>query len=292
MVSCILRSRKEHTDVLDSIPSRTALGAAVYRAAHQLVDRPLVFEDPLALRILGPARAVQAELERRGTQAASAMRAFIAARSRYAEDAFAAAHDRGVRQYVVLGAGLDTFAYRCALERVQVYEVDRAEMQQWKREWLARVGIVVPQSAATAPVDFERETIGEALSRTSFDFSKPAFFAWLGVTAYLTAEAVRNTLQDIGKSMAPGSEIVFDFATPLDRDSPASGAREAFRARVDAAGEPLRSAFAPEDLCAQMRALGFSRAEVVDTAALNGRYFLGRQDGLQLRGGHLMHARS
>jgi O-methyltransferase involved in polyketide biosynthesis len=150
----------------------------------------------------------------------------------------------------------------------------------------------VPQGAASAPVDFERETIGEALSRTSFDLSEPAFFAWLGVTVYLTAGAVRNTLQDIAKSMAPGGEIVFDFATPLDRDSPASAAREALSARVEAAGEPLRSAFVPEDLCAQMLASGFSRAEVVDAAVLNGRYFLGRQDGLQLRGGHLMHARS
>lgn len=279
-------------DVLDSIPSRTALGAALYRAAHQLVDRPLVFEDPFALRILGPPCPLQPELEQRGTQAASAMRAFIAARSRYAEDAFAAAHARGVCQYVMLGAGLDTFAYRCTLERVRVYEMDRAEMHEWKREWLGRVGIAVPQSAASAPVDFERETVGEALSRTSFDFSEPAFFAWLGVTAYLTAEAVRNTLQDIAKSMAPGSEIVFDFATPLDRDSPASAAREAFSARVEAAGEPLRSVFAPEDLCAQMRALGFSRAEVVDAAVLNRRYFLGRRNGLQLRGGHLMHART
>lgn len=278
--------------MLDSIPSRTALGAALYRAAHQLVDRPLVFEDPLALRILGPTRALQVELERRATHAASAMRAFIAARSRYAEDAFAAAHAHGVRQYVVLGAGLDTFAYRCTLERVQVYEVDRAEMQQWKGEWVARVGIAVPQSAASAPVDFERETIGEALSRTSFDLSEPAFFTWLGVTAYLTSGAVRNTLQDIAKSMAPGSEIVFDFATPLDLDSPASAAREAFSARVAAAGEPLRSAFLPENLRAQTRELGFSRAEVVDTAMLNERYFLGRKDGLQLRGGHLMHARS
>ena len=277
--------------VLDSSPSRTAFGAALYRAAHQLVDRPPVFEDPLALKIVGPECELQAELARRVSPAASPMRAFIAARSRYAEDAFAGAYARGARQYVVLGAGLDTFAYRCSLNAVRVFEVDHPATQGWKREHLARAGIAIPESVAYAPVDFERETVRDGLARTRFDFSRPASFAWLGVTPYLTPEAVMNTLRIVARDMAEGTEIVFDFVTPPEDDPRAISARESFAARVAAAGEPLRSAFAPADLVQQARSLGFSQVAVADAAMLNARYLDGRQDGLRLRGGHLMHTR-
>ena len=144
---------------------------------------------------------------------------------------------------------------------------------------------------ASAPVDFERETLREGLSRTPFEFRAPAFFAWLGVTPYLTAEALRKTLQDVAGNMTGGSEIVFDFAAPPTAEPQAIAARESFAARVEAAGEPLRTTFVPEDLSGQLRSLGFSDAEVVDSDRLNARYFAGRQDRLRLHGGQIMHAR-
>jgi len=268
--------------------SRTALGAALCRAAHQLVDRPLVLEDPLAVRVVGTEPEVRAEIERRATPAASALRAFIVVRSRFAEDAFAAAHARGIRQHVCLGAGLDTFACRCGLAGVRLVELDHPATQRWKRERLARAGLALPAAAELAPVDFERETLREGLARTRLELAEPMFVSWLGVTPYLPADAVEATLRIVATGLARGSEIVFDFAAP-QADGPV--ARAAFAARVEAVGEPLRSTLEPADLPRRLLSLGFSRADVADAGALDARYLHGRADGLRLRGGHLMHAR-
>ena len=202
-------------------PSRTALGAAMYRAAHQLVDHPVVFKDPLALPIIGheAEKALRAGRERWTTVEASSMRAFIAARSRYTEDCFVEAFKQGVRQYVVLGAGLDTFAYRMQFEGVRVFEVDHPATQVWKRECLTRAAIAVPGGVAFAPVDFEQETILEGLLRVPFDSSQPAFFAWLGVTPYLELDALERTLSIISSHMKRDTEILFDFAAPRSATS-------------------------------------------------------------------------
>jgi len=279
--------------LLTNRPSRTAQGAAIYRAAHQLVDRPPVFEDPLALKIVGADAegALRAGREPRATPQAASLRAFVAVRSRYAEDRFANAFESGLRQYVVLGAGLDTFAYRQRFEHVRVFEVDHPATQGWKRERLAQAAIAVPESVAFAPVDFERETVREGLARARLDFSQPAFFAWLGVTPYLTTDAIMGTLGIVAKDMKGGSEIVFDFATPPGDDPCSRVAREAFGARVGAIGEPLKSAFTPAALADDLREIGFSGCEVADSAWLNALYFEGRRDGLDLRGGHIMRAR-
>src|SRR5580704_7666128 len=170
-------------------PSRTALGVARRRAAHQLLDRPLVFDDPLALRIIGSAE--RAALERRAGQpfppnpdehpAARLLRAFVVARSRCAEDLLAAGADSGIRQYVVLGAGLDTFAYRNPHARVHVFEVDYPATQAWKRECLAEAQIAVPDGPAGATfvaVDFEEQRLDEELEAAGFRHDEPAIFAW------------------------------------------------------------------------------------------------------------------
>jgi methyltransferase (TIGR00027 family) len=272
--------------------SRTALGAALYRAAHQLVDHPPVFEDPLALTIVGAdAEArLRAGHDPRASSSAAPLRAYVAARSRFAEDGLTAAFGTGLRQYVLLGAGLDTFAYRNPFESLRVFEVDHPATQAWKREVLERTAIAAPRNVTYAPVDFERETMSEGLSREAFDFSRPAFFAWLGVTPYLEAAAVMRTLEDIAREMKPGSELVFDVATPRPPDQAATAAQGAFESRLSAIGEPLRSAFVPKSLARSLSELGMSRSVVVDPAALNARYFDGRTDGLAVRRGHILHA--
>jgi methyltransferase (TIGR00027 family) len=172
-----------------------------------------------------------------------------------------------------------------------VYEVDHPGTQGWKRRRLARAGIGIPERVTYAPVDFERETMRDGLARTAFDFTQPALFAWLGVTPYLGPEAVMRTLRVVAGEAAEGSEIVFDFAAPPAPEAArAKSAREAFAARVGAAGEPLRSEFTPAILVEELRALRFAEVELVDARALNARYLDGRADGLRLRGGQMMRA--
>jgi methyltransferase (TIGR00027 family) len=166
-------------------PSLTARGAAGHRAAHQLLEDGRIFRDPLAVRILGGdpdeiAREAEAAPSRRP------MRLFIAVRTRFAEDALAAAAERGARQLVVLGAGLDTFAHRNPHEGagLRVFEVDHPATQAWKRARLAEAGLAAPPSLTFAPVDFERQTLADGLAAAGFDPAAPSFFTWLGVVPY------------------------------------------------------------------------------------------------------------
>lgn len=269
-------------------PSLTAQGAALHRAAHQIVDDPTIFTDPLALKLLGAeAEAeIRAGRERHTQKAASRMRAFLAVRSRYTEDCFAQSFERGVRQYVVLGAGLDTFGYRNRWPELKVFEVDHPATQGWKRERLANAGIAIPEALTYAPVDFERETLHDGLQRVGFGFGKPAFFAWLGVMPYLSREAIAATLGFVAHLKA-GSEILFDYAEPSQSEALSELAK-----RVAEIGEPLRSFFKPDELAGELNALGFSFVEDADADKLNRRYFSQRTDGLALGGAvHIMRAR-
>jgi methyltransferase (TIGR00027 family) len=274
-------------------PSRTALAVAALRAAHQLVDAPVIFADPVALPILGAeAEArIRADEARLHTPPARFLRAALVARSRYAEDALAAAVARGVDQYVVLGAGLDTFAYRNPYPGLRVFEVDHPATQAWKREMLAAAGIVPSAGVAYAAIDFERDTLADGLTRAGFDWTRPAFIAWLGVTVYLTRDAILDTLRRVA-ALPAGSGIVFDYSLPPDRLTEAQ--RVTFQAMVDRAaaeGEPWRSFFTADALAADLRGLGFGALEDVGPAELNPRYFAGRADGLVLGGiSRLMHA--
>jgi methyltransferase (TIGR00027 family) len=268
----------------------------MHRAAHQLFDRPLVFEDALALAVIG--REAEVDLRRgqdwRG-HAAPGLRAFIVARSRLTEDLLAEAAGQGTRQYVVLGAGLDTYGYRQSQGRppLSIFEVDHPATQAWKRARLKESGLAIPANVFHVPVDFERQPLDAGLRGANFDFDRPAFVAWLGVTPYLSRDAVMATLGFITFRLGKGSEIVFDYAEPVDDSDPSLRTRfDALSARVARAGEPFRSFFDPATLAREVKAFGFSEMQDWDAPAFNARYFAGRSDGLRIPGrGHCLHAR-
>lgn len=273
--------------------SRTAERVALRRAAHQLLDDPRVLDDPLALRIIGEEAAAELRsTSREAHDSSRAFRAFMAVRSRYAEDRLAQAVAHGVKQCVVLGAGLDTFACRNPHPELHVFEVDHPATQAWKREQLNAAGIAIPASLTFVPVNFEQQVLADELRHAGFCDSEPVFFSWLGVTPYLSHAAFASTLSFIAK-MPAGSGVVFDFA--IDRKLLNPGQRiaaDALARRVAAAGEPFRLFFDPAALQEELKGLGFRRTEFLDREHLNARYFKDRTDGLRVRGGlgHLMGA--
>jgi len=273
-------------------PSRTALGAAAHRAVHQVLEHGSIFPDPLAVRILG-ADAEAAVRDAENNPSRRFLRLFIAVRTRFAEDALAAAVARGVRQMVVLGAGLDTYAYRNAFsEKLHVFEVDHPATQGWKRQRLAEVEIPIPPTLTFAPVDFERGTLADGLAVAGFDPALPTFFTWLGVVPYLTEQAVYSTLDFIAH-LPGGAHVVFDYSNP-----PASGpghekyaaAREILAARVASVGEAFRSDFETHALHAKLTTLGFREIEDLSPALIRQRYFANRGGSLPDTGGHILHA--
>jgi methyltransferase (TIGR00027 family) len=276
--------------------SGTAERVAIRRAAHQLCDKPVVFTDPLALRILGDDAAAAAHAEAADENQRPwirGLRLFLAVRSRFAEDELALAVQQGVRQYVVLGAGLDTFACRNPFADLRVFEVDHPDTQAWKRERLHHTRIAIPDSLLFAPVDFERDTLAHGLAAAGFHSDQPAFFSWLGVVPYLTRDAACTTLRFIA-GLPPGSGVAFDYTIP--RESMSELERQAFDAlaeRVARAGEPFRLFFDPEQLAADLRTLGFTAIEDLDGAAIRSRWF-GETSNEQRphgRSGHLLCAR-
>lgn len=266
------------------------------RAAHQLLDDPKVFDDPVALRIIGREGASALQTHPRQFEAtllSSHLRAFVAGRSRCAEEELDLAVQRGVRQYVILGAGLDTFAYRNPHSRgpLHVFEVDYPATQAWKRARLAEVGIPLPDDLTFAPIDFETKALDEGLRAAGYDPGKSTFFSWLGVTEYLTTETVMATLRFIA-SAPKGSGIVFDYMISPSLLTPAQRARfDALARRVESAGEPWQAFFDPELLTRDLQAMGFEHAEDLGREEINSRYFKDRKDGLRVGSlSHLMKA--
>lgn len=257
--------------------SRTALGAAGLRAAHQALDGGRVFADPLALRILGPdASAAIAQAE--DNPARRGLRMFIAARSRFAEAAAQRAVAEGVGQVVVLGAGLDTFAYRAEpAPGLRIFEVDHPATQAEKRRRLAAAAIEPGPHVAFAPCDFEARSLAQALASAGFEAAAPAFFLWLGVTPYLSHEAVFSTFAAIA-SLSGGAQVAFDYANPSATiDNPATrDAHDALARKVAAAGEPLRTFFDTPALHARLAELGFRIVEDLGPAGIAERFFPGR----------------
>lgn len=280
----------------DARPSATAYRVAIRRAAHQVLDHPKVLEDPIALRIIGQeaaARLRDRSDEQQG-RFARAVRAFMVARSRFAEDELARAIERGAGQYVILGAGLDTFAYRSphASGRLRIFEVDHPATQEWKRERLAAGSIVAPESLTYVPVDFETQTLTEELARAGFRAATVTFFSWLGVTMYLQPAAIHATLQ-FAASTPRGGGIVFDYAIPRSSLSWIGRiALDAMSRRVARTGEPFRTFFDPPELAKQVRTMGFRYIEDLGRDEINERYFKNRADGLRVSGslGRLMAA--
>jgi methyltransferase (TIGR00027 family) len=260
--------------------SKTALRVAIRRAAHQVMEQPRVLDDPIVLRLVGSGFAH--DMERAKHKVARDFRAFMAARSRYVEDRLAESVANGVKQYVVLGAGLDTFAYRNPFSALRVFEVDFPATQKWKRAMLRKAGIAQPENLTFVPLDFEHEALSAGLAGAGFDGCKPAFFSWLGVASYLTLDAFRATLSAVA-GLPAGTAVGFDYSLAPETLSPAG--RTAFNrlaGRVAAAGEPLRLFFSPDTLAAELNRAGFQRFEQADTDQLNELYFKDRADGLKL----------
>jgi methyltransferase (TIGR00027 family) len=274
-------------------PSQTALRVALRRAAHQLYDaQPLVLDDPIAVPILG--QEYVPELQKTTTKLekpfSSALRAFLVARSRYAEDMLSNAIAQGVTQYVLLGAGLDTFAYRNPYPNIRVFEVDHPATQRWKRGLLETSGILIPKNLTFVPVDFEHQTLPTQLLTSGFDSSAPTFFAWLGVVPYLTLEAFRSTVRFIA-TCPPESGLVFDYGQPrsaLPRLE--QFAHDSLAARVKLAGEPFQLFFTPHEVASELSA--FYNLEDLGSPEINARYFDNRTDNLRLLGsaGRLLSA--
>lgn len=276
-------------------PSQTAQRAAMRRAAHQLLDGPdLILADPLALSIAGvenPER-YRANLMRGQNDSYRCLRAFLVARSRYMEDRLCAAMDHGVRQYVLLGAGLDTSPYRLSFPPgMHVFEVDHPGTQVWKRARVHAVGMTAPGGLQYVSVDFERPGLIPELVAAGFERHRPAFVAWLGVTVYLTKAAILTTL-DALSGLASQTELVLDYADHGQRLSAgAQAALQAMRGRMERLGEPWLSFFAPAALVEELRQRGFVVQEDLDSTGINRRFFAHREDGFHTEGlGRLLHA--
>jgi methyltransferase (TIGR00027 family) len=272
----------------DGQPSMTARGAAAFRAIHQTHEAAAIFRDPFAEKILDDeTRAALPGIA--ADPSARGMRLFIVSRSRFSEEALAASVARGAKQVVVLGAGLDTFSLRNPFPDVRVFEVDFPATQAWKRERLREAGLTVPDTLTFAPVDFERESLAEGLARAGFRRDRPAFFQWLGVTPYLTREAISSTLDYIAS--VPASAVAFDYSEPFESQAPERRARLIALAEGAAArGEPWLSFFDRDEIAAILHEKGFSGIEDLGFAEVIKHYSPELGQGLASGGGHVICA--
>jgi methyltransferase (TIGR00027 family) len=258
----------ETSHVAPAQPSRSALTAAAARAAHLIVDgQPTIFADTLAAALLGDrAEELIAYHRLHGTHPVLAgARVQVTCRSRYAEDTLARAAGTGVTQYVLLGAGLDSFAYRDGPlgGRVRVFEVDHPASQGFKRAALAAARIEVPGNVRYVPADLARDDLARCLDAAGFDAAAPAVVAWLGVTMYLTAGAVAETMTAVAR-LAPGTELVADYLLPEGARDEAGALYGALVAQASAEqGEPWLSCFTPGQMADLARQTGFGAVRAV-----------------------------
>ncbi|HEY2806698.1 MAG TPA: class I SAM-dependent methyltransferase [Gemmatimonadales bacterium] len=277
-------------------PSRTAARVAIRRAAHQVLDQPLIFPDPFAMRIIGAEARARLEADpgsfNRG-RFVRVLRAFLAVRSLIAEDALAVSVASGTKQYVVLGAGLDTFALRNRNSELRVFEVDHPDSQIWKRRRLREVGIPEPATATFVPVDFGRQELGVELLHAGFLPDRPAFFSWLGVTPYLEADAVWKTLEFVATAVGKEGGITFDYgARPGPFQFFQKYIYRRLAKRVALLGEPFKTAFRPAELAEGLIRIGLGNIQDLGNAELNRKYFSDRRDGMVVGGmGHVVTAR-
>jgi methyltransferase (TIGR00027 family) len=271
-------------DERTSVPDSTAVRVALWRAMHAQVDLPPhVLEDEIGLRLVGPDDGwrQRPDMDPRAT---SGYRASIVARARFIEDLVTEQAGHGVAQYVILGAGLDTFAQRRPeiASRLRVFEVDQPGPQAWKRQRLIDLGFGIPEWLRLVSVDFEAgQSWWEKLATAGFDAGQPSVVASTGVSMYLTRDANRATLRQIA-ALAPGSTLAMTFILPLELIDPEERPQhEAVYKRARAAGTPFLSFFSPSEMLALAEEAGFSKTRHVSTADLTQRYFTGRADGLQ-----------
>lgn len=290
-------------------PSRTAIGAALLRAAHLVCDgEPKIFLDPWAAALSGTYEvgAIQTALAAMEAEAAAvvgpahaafvvgAVRTAVLVRSHYTEEAVMAAVARGLTQYVILGAGLDSFAYRRreALGRLRVFEVDHPSTQAWKRARLQALGITLPPQLTFLPLDMERQSLMTVLEAGEYHREEPAVFSCLGVSQYVPVAAVQTLLEQVALA-APGSLVLCGYLVPETRLTPPHQLVLTFLRQLTAArAEPILTVFTPEDMAARLTALGF--VDVHDYGADHGfgQYTAARTDGLRYPQTHrLVHAR-
>ena len=289
--------------------SVTAKVIAMFRAAHLLWDdRPKIFEDTLALQLSGCENEAALRVQLDGIESEIAqntdphlaltlrrsLTGTVLVRSRYLEDEVEQAVARGVSQYVILGAGLDSFAYRRSdlAKALKVFEVDHRATQGWKTSRLQEAGVELPPNLSLVPVDFEKNSLIDSLRTNGYQTGAPGIFSWLGVTMYLTSDAIFGTLQAIA-ALKPGTEIIFEYNVPRELlDESGQRLHAALTAFVAARGEPQQSFFEPADLAEQVRKLGFAEISDVGPGEVESRYFAGRSDDLRpLAFVHLMRAR-
>ncbi len=275
-------------------PSRTSEAAAVHRAVHQLLDdEPKILSDPVATRIVEMPAGIDSLVEANRPMFKQ-MRSRLVMRSRYAEDCLAdAVGQRVIQQYLILGAGLDTSAFRQPswARSIQIFEVDHPATQRYKIERLESAGLLPPTNLHFAPVDFESTSLSDGLRECGFDFGSETFCSWLGVTYYLTEEGIDRTLEVV-RRLPSGSEIVFEYAIALELLPPEEkeqiAAGEAQRGRW---GEPTVTRFVPTELQARLHRIGFSQVQDFTHEDGQERYFKDRRDGLAADPAtHLMRA--
>lgn len=269
--------------MINNTPSRTAESAAAGRAAHFLYESPVIFEDPYALSLTSPLwrmiirnRILYRLIFTKQSGFLRSVGAQVLARSRYAEDLLLNAVKNGATQYVMIGAGLDSFALRREdlSHCLTVYELDHPVTQGAKRERLRNLGYELPENVEFIPIDCERESVEDVLAASSFSPNDRTFFSCLGTTYYLTRDAVLKTLRSIGTYTVLGSEIVFDYGLPerlLDRTN-----RIIWRTIERAGyhcGEPILSCFAPDELEQTLSDLGFDLREHLSPGDQKRRYF-------------------
>ncbi|HUA34488.1 MAG TPA: SAM-dependent methyltransferase [Candidatus Binataceae bacterium] len=293
----------------DGKPSATAIISAMGRAAHLLWDQPpKVFKDTLALQLSGceSEAALKAQIDQLDGELARTttpdfalklrrtMTAQLVMRSRYLEDEVDEAVRRGVSQYVILGAGLDSFAYRRSelATALHTFEVDHPATQAWKRTRLRAAGIELPAHLSLVAVDFERESLIDNLRMSGYRTVAPSLFSWLGVTMYLSTDAIFGTLEAIA-ALAAGTEIIFEYSVPKDLvDAETQKMLAVVLMAAQARGEPQTTFFEPAKLAEQVRKVGFAEVTDFGPDEATARYFTGRTDGLRLHSlNHYMRAR-
>jgi methyltransferase (TIGR00027 family) len=271
--------------MLSATPSRTILRPAIGRAAHQLFDRPLIFTDPVAVGLVPEATeaAILAAAEEHRALHSGLFRAAVALRARFAEDRLAAAAQRGVRQYLMLGAGLETFPWRQPdfARRMRLVLADQPASLAWSRERFAARKLTAPENLMFAAADLADGGFAGALIQAGVDLHVPTFVSALGVVHYLRADAVETLFGFVGKLPA-GSEIVFTFPVPEDELS--EDEREEVRvtvARTAAMGEPWRTRVPASEMAARLRRAGVADVFHLTPELAQQRYFAGRSDGLR-----------
>ncbi|AZA80470.1 SAM-dependent methyltransferase [Chryseobacterium lactis] len=268
-------------------PDNTAVRTALWRALHVQKDAaPYILEDTIGLQLVSPEEGWQ---ERPDMKYTRRLRASIVARSRFIEDLMIKESEKGIKQYIILGAGLDTFAQRRTdvASQLQIYEIDQPETLAWKQSRLSETGFQLSDNLHFVPVDFEISSWWEELVQAGFNIHEPAVIVCTGVTLYLTREAISTTLQQIA-TLAPGSKLAMSFYLPIDLlDEEDQPMQEIAEKGAKESGTPFVSFFAPYEVLLLAQEAGFERPEIISTNNIKQLYFSDRTDDLQPASGEV-----